>query len=71
MVTFHRLDDTHTRLMVQMDYLPEGIVERVGDAIGVPERRVQGDLQRFKEMIESRGVESGGWRGDVKRPDEH
>jgi uncharacterized membrane protein len=70
-VTFHRLDDTHTRLMVQMDFLPEGIVERVGDAIGVPERRVQGDLQRFKEMIESRGVETGGWRGEVKRPDEH
>jgi uncharacterized membrane protein len=70
-VTFHRLDDTHTRLMVQMDYLPEGVVERVGDAIGVPERRVQADLQRFKEMIESRGIETGGWRGEVKRPDEH
>ena len=70
-VTFHRLDDMHTRLMVQMDYLPEGIVERVGDAIGVPERRVQADLQRFKEMIESRGAPTGGWRGEVKRPDEH
>jgi hypothetical protein len=36
----------------------------------VPDRRVKGDLQRFKEMIESRGRESGAWRGHVDRPDE-
>ncbi len=69
-VTFHRLDDSRTRLMVQMDFVPEGIVERIGNAIGAPERRVEGDLQRFKEFVESRGAESGAWRGEVKRPDE-
>ena len=69
-VTFHRLDDEHTRLMVQMDFEAEGAVEKVGDALGVPERRVKGDLERFKEMIETRGRESGGWRGEVQRPDE-
>jgi hypothetical protein len=26
---------------------------------------VKGDLERFKELIESRGVESGAWRGEV------
>jgi hypothetical protein len=47
-----------------------GVLEKVGDAIGAPDRRVKGDLQRFKEMIESRGRESGAWRGQVDRPDE-
>jgi uncharacterized membrane protein len=69
-VTFHRLDDARTRVMVQMDFVPEGIKEKLGDALGAPERRVKGDLERFKELIESRGAETGGWRGEVKRPDE-
>ncbi len=69
-VTFHRLDDEHTRLMVQMEFEAEGAVEKVGDALGVPDRRVKGDLERFKEMIESRGRESGAWRGEVPRPEE-
>ena len=69
-VTFHRLDDTHTRLMVQLDFMPEGLIEHLGDALGATDRRIAGDLERFKEMIESRERESGGWRGVVKRPDE-
>jgi len=66
-VTFHKIDDNTTRVMVQMDFVPEGIKEKIGDAIGAPDRRVQGDLERFKEMIESRGVETGAWRGEVSR----
>nr|WP_296070995.1 SRPBCC family protein [uncultured Actinoplanes sp.] len=70
-VTFHRLDDTHTRVTVQMDYDPQGLVETAGDKLGIVDRRVKGDLQRFKEYIESRGgVETGGWRGQVDRPGE-
>jgi uncharacterized membrane protein len=69
-VTFHRLDDERTRVMVQMDFVPEGIKEKIGDALGAPDRRVQNDLQRFRELIEARGDASGGWRGEVKRPDE-
>ena len=64
-VTFHRIDDTTTRLMVQLDYLPEGIIEKLGDAIGAPERRIKGDLERFKELVESRPVPADGWRGEV------
>ena len=66
-VTFHRIDDATTRVTVQMDVDPEGPVENVGDAVGVPERRVKGDLERFKEFIESRGRETGAWRGEVKQ----
>jgi len=70
-VTFHRIDDATTRVMVQLDYVPEGIVEKLGDAIGAPDRRVAGDLDRFKQLIETRGAESGGWRGEVARPGEN
>ena len=66
-VTFHRLDDSRSRVMVQMDFVPEGIKEKLGDALGAPDRRVKGDLNRFKEMIESRGGETGAWRGEVPR----
>jgi uncharacterized membrane protein len=64
-VTFHRLSDDTTRVTVQMDYEPEGVVENVGDKLGIVKRRVTGDLERFKTFIESRGTETGGWRGDV------
>jgi uncharacterized membrane protein len=69
-VTFHRIDDTHTKLMVQLDFVPEGILEKIGDVLSAPDRRIEGDLRRFKEMVEARGQASGGWRGEVKRPGE-
>jgi hypothetical protein len=50
-----------------MDWVPEGIKEKVGDALGISDRRVKGDLERFKDLIESRGRESGAWRGEVSR----
>ena len=42
-------------------------VEKAGEKLGIVERRAEMDLERFKEFIESRGVETGGWRGDVPR----
>jgi uncharacterized membrane protein len=66
-VTFHRLDDNRTKVMVQMDYEPEGIKESLGSALGADERRVKGDLKRFKELVEGRGVETGAWRGEVEQ----
>jgi uncharacterized membrane protein len=68
-VTFHRLDDTHTRVTVQMDFDPQGMVEKAGAALGAVDHRVKGDLRRFKDYIEGRGgVETGAWRGQVDRP---
>jgi uncharacterized membrane protein len=66
-VTFHRIADDVTRIMVQMDWEPEGVVEKVGGALGFDDRRLKGDLERFKEVIEGRGGESGGWRGEVEQ----
>jgi uncharacterized membrane protein len=67
-VTFHRLSPDKTRIMLQMDYDPEGLVENVGDFLGVASSRVSGDLERYKTFIESRGRETGAWRGEVERP---
>jgi uncharacterized membrane protein len=64
-VTFHRLDDERTKVMVQLDWEPEGMKESIGAALGMDSRRVQGDLGRFKELIEARGRETGAWRGEV------
>jgi uncharacterized membrane protein len=64
-VTFHRLGDTTTRVTLQLDHEPEGLAEKAGDALGVVQHRVKGDLANFKEFIESRGREEGGWRGEV------
>jgi uncharacterized membrane protein len=66
-VTFHRLNENETRVMLQMDYQPEGAVENVGDMMGVVSRRVERDLERFKEFIESRGAETGAWRGEINQ----
>ena len=66
-VTFHRLSDQKSKVMLQMDYEPEGTVENVGDAVGAVSMRVTGDLERFKTFIESRGQETGAWRGQVKQ----
>ena len=67
-VTFHRLGDEDTRVTVQLDWEPEGIVEKVGAAVGVDNLQVKADTKRFKEYIEERGGESGAWRGDIPRP---
>lgn len=65
-VTFHRLSEAKSKVMLQLEYDPEGVVENVGDAVGVVSQRVVGDLERFKKYIESRGRETGAWRGTVK-----
>ncbi|WP_410595467.1 SRPBCC family protein [Amycolatopsis sp. lyj-23] len=71
-VTVHRIDDTHTRVTAQMDLDPDGFVENVADKLGILDRRVQGDLDRFKTFIENRdGAETGAWRGDVDRAAQH
>ena len=66
-VTFHRIDDDKTRVMLQLDWEPEGMKEKAGAAVGADSRRVKGDLERFKELIERRGTPTGAWRGEVEQ----
>jgi uncharacterized membrane protein len=69
-VDFHRLSDDSCQVTLQLDYEPEGVVERVGDLLGVLSARAEGDLERFKEFIEKRGVETGAYRGAIPNADE-
>ena len=66
-VTFHRIAEGRTKVMLQLDMDPQGLVEHVGDALGFIRRRAEGDLEHFKQFIESRGTETGAWRGDVEQ----
>lgn len=65
-VTFHKLDDTLTRVTVQIDWEPEGLLEKVGSLVGAAQHAVKKDLRNFKDLIEKNHGESGAWRGDVK-----
>ena len=64
-VTFDRLSPDSARVNVRMQYPPEGPVEQAGAKLGLDRRRVRADLERFKQLIEERGVPTGAWRGEV------
>jgi len=66
-VTFHYIDDNRSKIMLQLEFEPEGLVEKAGDVLGLVRTRTKGDLERFKSFIESRGSETGGWRGEIEQ----
>ena len=55
-----------TRVFVAMDYEPEGMKETVGAALGFDGGKIEGDLERFKELVEGREVPTGAWRGEIQ-----
>lgn len=58
-----------TQVTLRLDYQPQGLMEKAGAALGVDSVSVRADLDRFKDMIESRGRETGAWRGSVRGQD--
>jgi uncharacterized membrane protein len=66
-VTFHKISESRTRVMLQMDYNPETVVEKVGDAVGAVKLTAKGNLKKFKHLVEARGTETGAWRGTVQQ----
>jgi uncharacterized membrane protein len=64
-VRFEQLGPDRTRVQLTMEYEPQGAVEKVGDALGAMSTQVQRSVEGFKKFIESRGQETGGWRGEV------
>jgi uncharacterized membrane protein len=66
-VTFEEAGPSRTKVRLQMRYQPEGIREKVGSAAGLDKRRIRGDLERFQELIERRGDETGAWRGEIRQ----
>ena len=64
-VTFHKLSEDESRVTVQIDWEPSGLLENIGAISGVVEHAVKKDLENFKELIESQGHTDGAWRGEV------
>ena len=65
-VYFFPAGAAQTSVRLELEYEPEGIVEKVGDKLNIVEKQAESDLEKFKSFIESRNVETGGWRGDVE-----
>jgi len=65
-VAFRSTGSGTTEVTLQLSYQPEGMTEKMGDAMGMVDRQVEGDLKRFKEFIEMRGQSTGGWRGTIE-----
>ena len=65
-VTFRPAAADKTEIRLRLDIDPKGLLENVADKLGFISGRASGDLERFKEFIESRGAETGAWRGEVK-----
>lgn len=65
-VYFTSVGPGQTSVTLELEYEPEGLVEKVGDALSMVDRQAQSDLERFKTFIEDRQSATGGWRGDVE-----
>jgi uncharacterized membrane protein len=64
-VTFHKVSDSRSRVVLHMDFETESVGEKIGNAIGGVRLIAKANLKRFKALIEGRGVETGAWRGTV------
>ena len=65
-VSFEEVGPDRSLIRLQMSYTPEGVTEKVGSAVGLDNRRIRGDLERFRDLIEAMQVETGSWRGEIK-----
>jgi len=65
-VSFEEAGTGRSRIRLHMSYTPESITEKVGSTVGIDSRRVRGDLERFRELIETRQAETGAWRGTIE-----
>jgi uncharacterized membrane protein len=64
-VRFEPITENRTRVRLVMSYAPDGAIEAAGSALGAVNAQLQTSVQQFKSYIESRGGETGAWRGEV------
>src|SRR4051812_6313960 len=64
-VSFQPVAANRTAVTVRMEYEPEGAMENLGAALGAVGTRIEGDLKRFRDFIQSRIQETGAWRGEI------
>jgi uncharacterized protein (TIGR02271 family) len=65
-VIFQSISPGRTKITATIEYEPEGLLEKTGDALGIPSGRMQADLERFRNFMEEKGGETGGWRGEIR-----
>ncbi len=63
---FQSINPDRTKVTATIEYEPEDLLEKTGDALGIPSGRAQADLERFRTFMEDRGGETGGWRGEIR-----
>ena len=68
-VLFEALGPDRTKVILRMDIEPDGLVESAGDALGFVQRRVKGDLERYRDLVERTGPGVQGWRGEIHGDD--
>ena len=68
-VSFASLDPDRCRVTVRLAWESEGLMETLGGYLGADDRRVEGDLERFRELVEMRGATTSGWHGEIHEPD--
>lgn len=64
-ISFEDVGSGRTRVHLRFEHDPSGLVEKAGEKLGLVDKRMEGDLERFKRFIEEKSVEEGGWRGSV------
>jgi uncharacterized membrane protein len=64
-VDFEPVNQGRTRVMVTMEYEPQGMMEKAGDAVGLVSHQLEDAVEKFKDLVENRGTETGAWRGEV------
>lgn len=64
-VSFRIRGPGRTEIMVRIEYYPQSMLESLAGSLGVVGRRIEDDLGRFKEFIQNRPAEPGGWRGPI------
>jgi uncharacterized membrane protein len=69
-VTFHRIEDEKCRVVVQIDYAPDGLAQSAADLLGVVRREIRGGLEEFKSYLETKGSSGAGWRGEIASRDD-
>jgi uncharacterized membrane protein len=65
-VRFEPLNKERTRVQLTMEYQPQNAIEKVGDAVGLVSKKVEDAVEKFKDLVEKRGAETGAWRGEVQ-----
>ena len=66
LVLFEQLGPDSTLVTVEMSYEPDGLMQQLGAKVGLDSRQVDADLERFKQLVETTGAETGAWRGEVQ-----